>query len=354
MQENIIKDSIFIQIAACEERFIELTVKSALHNAKNPENLYFGIFNNIINREHSLLDNDFIANNDKIFYTEIITPTPMGVGFGRMNASLLQFDFFDYSFQIDAHTLFTKNWDQKLINSFNKIKNESNVDSDQIILSASSSLCWSFLKNNLNEIEFFTFDYDNKKIKIENPLNLEKVFIEKIKSGNTKNTFLYNGKQGNIIVGDNIGFPIVYGEKSVESYGSEYIETNSVHATFMFSKASLSREVMHDPQDTFHGDQTNYSIRLLSKGYRIFSPKYPVFALLNKDNEYHTVEEEYNWRTIQHKQSDIGKKYRKTKYTLGTIFFKKMILGEYYGYWATSDKENLKKVKKDIGYEFRE
>ena len=118
----MIKDSIFIPIAACEERFIEQTVKSALSNAENPDNIYFGIFNNILKKEHSLLDSDFLLNNDQIFYVELITPAPMGTGFGRMNASLLQFKEFDYMFQIDAHTFFSKKWDTQLINIFNKFK----------------------------------------------------------------------------------------------------------------------------------------------------------------------------------------------------------------------------------------
>ena len=47
----MIEDSIFIPIAACEERHIELTIKSALTNAKNPEKIFFGVFNNIINKD---------------------------------------------------------------------------------------------------------------------------------------------------------------------------------------------------------------------------------------------------------------------------------------------------------------
>lgn len=361
MNRDIIKDSIFIQIAACEERFIELTVKSALLNAKNPDNLYFGIFNNIINKEHSLLNNDFISKNPKIFYTEIVTPVAMGVGFGRMNASLLQFDFFDYSFQIDAHMLFTKNWDEQLISSFNKIKNENNIDENKIVLSATSNLNWSFIKKELSEnypVEIVVIDnYKNITTIVDDPFNLEKLFEEKIKFGNTKNNFIYNGKQSNLIIDDDIGFPIVYGGDRVVNYGSDYVETNCVHATFMFSKASLAREILHDPQDVFHGDQTNYSIRLLSNGYKIFSPSYPVLASLNKislvlNNDLNFVDPEYEWRFKKHENKNT-KKYFETKQLLSKVFWEKLISGEYYGYWGTPNKETLEKIKKEIGYGFR-
>jgi hypothetical protein len=356
MNKEIIKDSIFVQIAACEERFIELTIKSAISNAKNPDNLYFGVFNNIINKEHSLLNNDFITKNPKIFYTEIITPVPMGVGFGRMNASLLHFDFFDYSFQIDAHMLFTKNWDEQLINSFNKIKDENNIDEHKLVLSATSSLYWSLIKDELSEnssIKLAVIDeLTASPIIIDDPLNLEKIFDSKIKWGNSKNKFVYDGKQNNVEIKDSVGFPVVYGGNQVLSYGSDYIETNGVHATFMFSKSSLSRHILHDPEDMFHGDQTNYSIRLLSRGYRIFSPAYPVLASLNKflivDGKIVTVDEEYNWRKYKSKKIN---NYSEYKSWLSFVLWNRLISGDYHGYWGTPNKQTLEKVKKDIGYE---
>lgn len=368
MNRDIIKDSIFIQIAACEERFIELTVMSALSNAKNPDNVYFGIFNNIIKREHSLLDNDFITKNPKIFYAEIVTPSAMGVGFGRMNASLLQFDLFDYSFQIDSHMLFTKNWDEQLIKLFNKIKSENDIEEDKIVLSATSSFSWSFKKNESStkdNIDLIVVDRVTGDVKvIDDPLNLEKLFDEKIQWGNSQNKFVYDGKQNNVIIKDSVGFPVVYGGNQIILSEKDYLETNCVHATFMFSKASLARDILHDPQDTFHGDQTNYSVRLLSRGYRIFSPAYPVLASLDKfiieDEKILTVDEEYNWRSCKDPNSidpkiTISKaNYLKTKNWLSYIFWNKLISGEYYGYWGTPNEESLNKVKRNIQYEPRE
>lgn len=348
----MIKDSIFIPIAACEERFIEQTVRSALANAENPDNIYFGIFNNILNKEHSLLDNDFLNNHKQIFYVELITPAPMGTGFARMNASLLQFKNFDYMFQIDAHTFFSKKWDTQLINIFNKIKDEENIDEDKLILSASSGFPWTYYEENPEKV-YAVVGYKKEIFEID-PLNLEKNAQDLLDQGMVSLKFIYDGKQGQHWEKKQINFPIVYGEGRIES--GDYKESGCVHATFMFSKAKLTREVMHDPEDHFNGDQTNYSIRLLSRGYRIFTPKYPTIAVLNKvfiDKEFFgsenkPLDKDHNWRTWQPRNT--GAEYLDTKITNSKINFDQIISGKYFGYWGTTDNDSLNKVKKQINY----
>ena len=204
---DLIKDSIFIPIAACEERFIEQTVRSALANAEDPEKIYFGIFNNILKKEHSLLDNEFLLTDHRIFYVELITPAPMGTGFGRMNASLLQFKDFDYMFQIDAHTFFSKNWDTQLINVFNKIKDQENIDEDKLVLSASSGFMWTYYDENPEKV-YAVVDYKKEIFEID-PLNLEKNAQDLVNTGMTSLKFVYDGKQNEVFTKNNLGFPVV-------------------------------------------------------------------------------------------------------------------------------------------------
>lgn len=347
----MIKDSIFIPIAACEERFIEQTVKSALSNAENPDKIYFGIFNNILKKEHSLLENDFLLNNSQIFYVELITPAPMGTGFGRMNASLLQFKNFDYMFQIDAHTFFSKKWDTQLINIFNKIKDQENIDENKLVLSASSGFLWSYDHENPEKV-YAVVDSSKKIFEID-PSDLEKNAEHLVNTGMTSLKFVYDGKQGKNFNKHTLDFPVVYGDNYIKE---EYKESGCIHATFMFSKAKITREVMHDPEDHFHGDQTNYSIRLLSRGYRIFSPKYPTIAVLNKfsiNKEFSEfssspLDQDHNWRTYRTNQ--VGSDYLNTKIENSKENFNKIISGEYFGYWGTVDNNSLNKVKQQINY----
>lgn len=355
------KDSIFIPIAACKERFIEQTIKSALHNAKNPSKIFFGVFNNIVNKKDSLLDNKFLTDNPQIFYSELFTSTPMGVGFARMNASLLQFQDFEYMMQTDAHVLFSKNWDEQIINVFNKIKNENDIDENKIILSAVSPGFWTYDAENPDKI-LSPSAIRGHLITID-PYNLEKSFDKQIDLGMSVPKFVYTGIQGKVFNETFANFPIAYG--SGERIEEEYKEINCVHATFMFSKSILSREIMHDPEDPFHGDQTNYSIRLLSRGYKIFCPKNPFIIGLNKskiarfDQDFYstvgTLDEDHDWRVTknqQHKNSinESGKLYDEKIQINSQKFFNKLINGDYLGYWGAPDSESLKDAKKKINY----
>jgi len=348
--------SIFIPIAACEEKFIKQTIQSALSTAKNPSKIYFGVFNNILNKNNSLLDDEFITNNDQIFYTELITPIPLGVGFGRANASLLQFDNFDYMFQIDAHTIFTKNWDEKIISVFDKIKDENNIDENKLILSSICPISWTYDPTNLNEI-FMPDFINNTFIKVD-PNNLEESYPFINSKCLTVPEIVYNGKQGDVVIESTINFPTVYGKNEQRSI-KDYEETNCVHASFVFSKANIIREVLHDALDPFHGDQANYSIRLLSRGYRIFSPKFPLISTLNKfkiemsDSSFKntvTFLDQDDWRVGRPNISQKDYFYQDILNENAILFFNKIITGEYLGYWGAPDKESLEDTKNKIDY----
>jgi hypothetical protein len=336
------KNSIFIPIAACNERFIEQTVRSALTNAKHPENIFFGIFNNITDPKKSLLSNDYITKNRQIFYTEIMSVCALGIGYGRLNASLLQFREFDYMFQIDAHTLFPKNWDESLIDVFNLIKTENNIDENKIVLSASSPIKWFNFKEDPYKIMASSY---NNFSEID-PYNLEENFLNDMQDGAVKVKMFYDGKQGDALLKGNVGFPMVYGERRIKEE-LEYEETNGVHASYMFSKANLNREVLHDPEDFFDGDQTNYSVRLLSRGYKIFSSKYPVIACLDKGV---STDEEYNWRYSKEGDETNGPIYLNYKNDGNREFFNDIISGKYFGYWGAPDQESLNIAKEKIEY----
>jgi hypothetical protein len=305
-----------------------------------------------LKQEHSLLNNNFLTNNDQIFYAELMTPAPMGTGFARMNASLLQFKNFEYMFQIDAHTFFPKKWDTELITIFNKIKNDNGIDENKLVLSATTGFFWTYYEDEPNKV--YATTNDNQDIFEIDPLNLEKNAKNLIDRGMVTIDFIYDGKQGNFFIEDLLNFPTVYGREYMNK--KEYEESKCIHAAFMFSKANLNRDVMHDPEDHWHGDQTNYSIRLLSRGYKIFSPKYPTIATLNKifvdkdsgKSSGEPLDKDHNWRTYNSNQ--VGIDYLTTKNFNSKLNFKNIISGKYFGYWGATDYESLNKVKKQINY----
>jgi len=349
------QSTIFITIAACQEYFIEHTIKSAISLSSNPDRVFFGVFNNILDKEKSLIDKDFFNNSTNIFYAELITSVPMGVGFGRMNASLLSTKQHDYVLQIDAHTVFTKDWDLKLIKNFNDISKESG--SDRIILTA---IPRGNLYYDIRDRESLFSDDDvfksdpNTTIDIYNN-NYHKFADLPAPYINTKPQIKFDGWQGNHFTKSMVGFPVTYGTENFEA--DSYVEVNCIHASLVFFKYELIREVMHDPEDPFHGDQVNYALRLLSRGYKIFAIAKPLLLSLDKfakhkeknDKPGTVIDPEWNWRSSS-PSSGLSKDYLDRVQTLADKRYLEIFSGDYLGYWGATDKESLLDAKNKMGF----
>lgn len=359
--------TIFITIAACEELFLEQTIRSAISLAYNPSRVYFGVFNNILDYNNSkyydedsaswispkenlsLLSNKFFTQNQKIMYVEVITSVPMGVGYGRLNASLLSTEKnHDYFFQIDAHSVFSKNWDKVLIDNYNRIENE--IGCEKMVLTSLPGHPWTYDPNNRNIIWSNSKILNENKIKFLDPYDNN---YDEIQDHNGIPRITFSGWQGNVFSQENVGVPISFGGAGFD--GEYYEETNCVHASFMFGKYSIIREVMHDPQDDFNGDQVNYSLRLLSRGYRIFAVKRPFLSTLNKytyldKHNPKLLDPEHNWRSFE-SQSEAGSRYHAFLRQNSKIRYEDIFSGKYLGYWGADTIDSLNKAKKIMGFE---
>jgi hypothetical protein len=370
--------TIFITIAACGEFFLEQTIRSAISLASNPNRISFGVFNNILDKnlvsywdvsrdksfkskeEFSMLSNPFFTNNEQIVYAELTTSVPMGVGHGRFNAALLSSEeSYDYFFQIDSHTIFSNDWDKIIIENYNKVKQEEEVDS--IILSCIPGISWTYDPKNRNDVYSYQELLNENGIKFLNPYE---------NNYNNLNFDFFNGvprislngwapsHSGSTFSSENVGVPIVIGGEGF-AY-KDYEETNCVHASFMFGKYSMLRDVMHDPQDSFSGDQTNYSLRLLSRGYRIFSVKKPILGSLNKSDEYglkdvvggsdrvKSLDTDGSWRDFESK-SKSGQKLYESLLINSKKRCEDIFSGKYLGYWGAPDMDSLKIAKGKMG-----
>jgi hypothetical protein len=346
--------TIFVTIAACQEYFLEHTIRSAISLAAYPDRVHFGVFNNILDKEKTLIDKDFFTNNPNILYVELLSNVPMGVGFGRMNASLLSTQKHDYVLQIDSHTVFTKDWDLILIENFTNISKE--IESEKIVLTAipRGNLYYDiknrdslmsdddiFLNNNIKKIDMYKNNY-HEFAELEEPYH------------NTKPQITFDGWQGNHFVESMVGFPVTYG---VHVFGEgDYSEVNCIHASIVFYKYEMIRDIMHDPADPFHGDQVNYALRILARGYRIFAIKKPLLLSLNKYQPHHMsnseegvlIDLEWNWRA-QRKVGEPGRRYHVKNEELSKTNYKDIFSGDYIGYWGAPSPESLKSAKDQMG-----
>jgi len=126
--------SIYIAIPSMYDRQLPYTVKEAIKNAENPDDLSIGVvFMDIV-------DNSF--DQDK-FYKEEVEPLSEykqvslkrflhgeyepSIGFGR-HAAMSFYNDQDYVLQIDSHTKFDKGWDTNLIELYKGALKETNND----------------------------------------------------------------------------------------------------------------------------------------------------------------------------------------------------------------------------------
>lgn len=282
---------IFIAMPALYEEFIYDTVESAFLNADAPENLSFGIFS----QHEKTFDYDFKKFSNRINFVQSNTTKILGVGVSRTNAlALRQYDE-NFYLQIDAHMLFEKNWDSKILKQY---QNLLNVCSKPIISMGLPS--WS----------------------IEND---KKVF-----TGKKNGTLIANPKlHSNFFGADDIMY---YGA----SIFSEYKESFFCTGCFIFSDISFVNELIPDPFVIFSGEQCLLSLRACTRNYKIFSIKEVVCYHMNKFNLTKS-----NWRTKQNLFSE-QRRYFDRKRT------RDIMLGNILGYWGAPDLNSLKEYYEKI------
>jgi hypothetical protein len=331
-------ESIFISIAACKEEFLAQTVKSAIANASNPELLYFGICNTVIDEEDYLSDPIFELNN--VHYVELKQKGPLGTGISRLMSSLMTDKEHRYFMQVDAHTIFTKGWDVLLKKSYNKLLD----DYDKPIIST-SPLWW--IENSKKEIML----YGRTENTID-PFNMVKDIPVLKNSKNPTLEFRNNNTAFNILMNNegNDNF-ILYGFVEGVEYDwkedEEFKEHGLIHAAFVFFDFKFLPELLSDPFNPWDGDQTNISFRAGTRGYRMFAIKEACIWSRNKMPDGKLLSE-YDWRLCE--QTKIKNYYD----TIAIKHQSKMFSGEYLGFWGAPTKESIEKYESFMGFRFKD
>lgn len=315
-------DTIFISIAACKEKFLAQTIKSAILNAKNPELLYFGICNMVIDDEDFLSDPVFERPN--VNYVETKHKSPLGTGFGRMNASLMFDREHRYLFQVDAHTIFNQNWDETLKKYYNQLLDVC----DKPIISIAPQM-WA------EDDQGRPMLFDNKEYTV-NPYILNHEATNPTLT--LRENFNLNGLRH---PSDFKNYLFIDGLHYDWKKDEDFVEHGLVFAACMFSDFSLVREVMHDPLNPWDGDQINFTLRVATRGYRMFSVKKCFMWTKNKFRNGSLISE-YDWRRCE--GSPVKGYNDKNSNILQTDIF----TGSYTGYWGAPSKESILEYEKKM------
>lgn len=316
-------ETIFISIAACKEEFLVQTIKSAIENSDNPDLLYFGIANTVIDDKDFL--SDPIFKDPRINYLEIKHETPLGTGVGRLMASLMNDRDHKYLLQSDAHNIFEKGWDTIVKSKYNDLLKIC----DKPIIST-NPLRW--------------IDGPNKEVFLYNENGL---MVDPYNFKTDENFSSLGIKISSIIKPYNnpekMDYASIEGKGYIWTEDQDFVEHSLIHAAFMFTDFKFSRELMHDPSNPFNGDQINLSFRAGTRGYRMFSIKKCIVWSKDKFTSAGKLISENDWRNIERGSIGIYND-KKSGYIQSQIFS-----GEYLGYWGAPSKESIAEYYDKIG-----
>lgn len=236
-------EKIFISIASFNEEFIRDTIMNAVYTAKFPKNLVFGVVQQRTDDEFIHIPN--IAN---IKEKKLRIDRPMGTGIAR-NMAMSMMDQEKYFLSIDAHMIFNHGWDEKLILKLKKI---AEIHGDKVVIS--QHMPSATIKDN-------RMIPDPKRI------------------GDSPATLYFNGMH---ISGRGI------------ERGVEFLEQYALTSHFIFSFSKTFKYIKFDPEMFYLAEEPTLSMRLCTRGYKIFCTDYVPMFHLQKEND----KDSRGWKTI--------------------------------------------------------
>lgn len=221
--------TIFIQIAAYRDPQLKPTLKDMLDRAKNPESLRVGIA-----WQHSADDSwddlEEYKNDPRFRILDIDHRESKGVCWAR-NAVQGLYDSEDYTFQIDSHMRFEDGWDETLIGMIDELKGKG----------FKKPLLTSYVPS---------FDPENDpagRVRVPWQMNFDRFIPE------GAIFFLPAAMPGHAAL-------------------TSPVRARFYSAHFCFTLGQFSREVQHNPEYYFHGEEISIAARAYTHGYDLFHP----------------------------------------------------------------------------------
>lgn len=223
------KNSIFVQIAAYRDNQLVPTLKDMINNAKNPENLKI-----CIAWQHSkddAWDNlDEFKDDERFTIIDVDYKDSLGVCWAR-NLVQTKYNNEEYTLQIDSHHRFVKNWDAECLEMLEALKKKGHK----------KPLLTSYVPS---------FDPDNDP------------------NGRTNVPWQMNFDR---FIPEGAVFFLPGGIPNWENL-KEPVPARFYSAHFCFAPGSFCKEVPHDPNYYFHGEEISIAARAYTCGYDLFHP----------------------------------------------------------------------------------
>lgn len=222
-------NKIFIQIASYRDPELRHTIKHCLDNAKYPENLVFSI--SWQHNTDDLWDNlDEYKNDERFKIIDIDYRESKGACWAR-NLLQQQYDDEEYTLQLDSHHRFIKDWDVELIEMIKHLQSKGH---EKPLLTTYASI-------------YDPTNDPNGRIQIPYKMNFDRFIPEGV---------------------------IFFMPGHIDEYKSltEPIPARFYSAHFAFTLGQFAKEVQHDPNYYFHGEEISIAVRAYTWGYDLFHP----------------------------------------------------------------------------------
>lgn len=276
------RPKIFIQIAAYRDPELLPTIKDCIANAKYPEALVFSI-----NWQHSTDDEwdtlDEYKDDPRFKIIDMDYSESKGACWAR-NLLQKQYDEEEYTLCIDSHHRFMKHWDNVLIN-FNKNLKEQGFKKPILTAYPPSYNPTTYPKNAQTkawQTNFNKFDKNGIVSMIPGPL--------------------------------------------YDTYSPTPLRGRFYSAGFAFADGTFVKEVPHDPNLYFIGEEMNITVRAYTWGYDFFTPPHPIIW-----HEYMRKEKPKHW-TDHKRWNELNRKSIDRYHRLFKVDQNRIIHSEPYGF----------------------
>lgn len=217
---------IFIQIAAYRDPQLIPTIKDCISNAKFPENLVF-----CVAWQHSPDENiDELKNMSNVKIIDIPYLESKGACWAR-NKIQQNYNNEEYTLQLDSHHRFTKDWDELVIGMYKQLQ----------LMGYPKPLLTGYIPS---------FDPDNDPNgRTQTPWKMD--FDRFIPEG-----------------------AVFFLPASIDNWKelNAPVPSRFYSAHFCFTSGSFCKEVPHDPEYYFHGEEISIAVRAFTHGYDLFHP----------------------------------------------------------------------------------
>jgi hypothetical protein len=226
-------DTIFVQIASYRDPQLVPTIENMIENAKFPENLRIGIARQY-NSDDKFDDLSKYKEDTRFRILDIPYKESKGVCWARNQVQQL-YDGETYTLQIDSHMRFEKDWDVEFIQMILDLQNQG-------------------FKKPLLTGYVSSFDPDNDP------------------AGRTKEPWRM-GFDRFIPEGAVFFLP-----ETIDEYQqlTSPVPARFYSAHFCFTLGEFSKEVQHNPEYYFHGEEISVGVRAFTHGYDLFHPHKPL------------------------------------------------------------------------------